>query len=94
MANSTAPLSFNQHVTQRHAIQEYLVNLPILDRRVLQLRLSERKDPAQIALQMRISKVHVERILARAQDFTNGLRSDQKILASFPVWTASPTGAC
>jgi DNA-directed RNA polymerase specialized sigma subunit len=74
MHNCTAD-SLDQVWTPRHALREYLADLPILDNRVLQLRFSEKEDPAKIAAQMHISEVHVERILNRARHFTNALRA-------------------
>ncbi len=73
MHASDTNISSNPHAADRDAAREYLAELPILDRRVLTSRYADRKEPAIIALELRVTKTHVERILARARDFRAGV---------------------
>jgi DNA-directed RNA polymerase specialized sigma24 family protein len=68
MADHAAGLADGQ-ITDSCAFQEYLEYLPRLDRQVLRHRHLMKKAPSAIALEMRITIVHVNRILARAQEF-------------------------
>jgi hypothetical protein len=49
--------------------KRYLADLPILDRRVLDRHYAENKSATSIAVEMGLSRLHVERILARARAF-------------------------
>lgn len=59
----------NAEAFVRQDLKRYLANLPILDRRVLDCHYAENKSATSIAVEMRLSRPHVERILARAQAF-------------------------
>ena len=93
MTACTAFSSSNQIALSRSLIQTYLAELPVLDRRVLYHRYSEKKDAATISHEMEISQRHVERILARARDFGAYSATAQSAPAPFPVWTRSPLAA-
>jgi len=71
--------------TDSREFQEYLEYLPMLDRHVLQLRYLRKKDPLAIAHQMRITPVHVNRIIARAQEFNALADMRRDPLPAFPV---------
>jgi hypothetical protein len=92
MTNHTGSFSLNWHANHRRAILAYLANLPVLDGRVLRCHYSENKDSTTIALEMGLSKKHVERILTRAQGFSISLKASDGISAYFPVCTRSPIG--
>jgi DNA-directed RNA polymerase specialized sigma subunit len=91
MAYSAAEFSLNKKVKQRDAIRYYLADLPLLDRRVLYDRHAKRKTSQEISEELRISRVHVEHILSRAQAFVTECKTAQgTLLSPFPVQTRSP----
>lgn len=74
MIYQTATTLLNAEASRRQALKRYLVDLPILDRRVLDCHYRENRCATSIAIEMGISQLHVERILTRAQAFV-ALRS-------------------
>lgn len=69
MTYQTTNTLLNAEASWRQDLKRYLANLPILDRRVLDCRYAENKCSTSIAIEMAISRLHVERILTRAQAF-------------------------
>jgi hypothetical protein len=78
MASYTTSL-LNAEASYRQNLKQYLANLPILDRRVLDCRYAENKCSPSIAREMGISPLHVERILTRARVFVAPMLADAAV---------------
>ena len=67
--DQTMTFDLNADALYRHALKQYLTNLPVLDRRVLDGCYAEKKEARLLAMELDISQPHVERIVARARAF-------------------------
>lgn len=84
MTDQTTTTLLNAKAFGRQDLKRYLVNLPILHRRVLDCHYAENKCATSIGVEMGLSRLHVERIPARAQAFAtsgSGKRPIDRILA-------------
>jgi DNA-directed RNA polymerase specialized sigma subunit len=94
MTEITTLQSLDQEAGFRLALQEYLVDLPILDREVLRLSFGEGRLVSEISLEFQISAVHVQRILGRALTFATEQPVSRKFVPQTRLRSCSPVSCC